>query len=165
MPTSRHTCATTVLVRSIFATTTTGSNKPSAATKSPRGRITCASIAIGDPADGYDVIHTVRDTGGWGWSATDVEIVDSIILLARTEGIFTEPAGGTEVAVTKKLIDQGRIPRDESIVISITGNGYKNLEAVASSIKKPHGIAAELAQFDDLFRALTSASGAGMAGA
>ncbi len=69
------------------------------------------------------------------------------------------------MAVTKKLIDQGRIPRDESIVISITGNGYKSLEAVACSINKPPGIAAELAQFDDLFRALTSASGAGMAGA
>ncbi len=122
------------------------------------------SIAIGDPADGYDVIHTVRDSGGWGESATDLEIVDGIKLLARSEGIFTEPAGGTEVAVTKKLIEQGRIPRDESIVISITGNGYKSLEALAGSVGKPHGIAAQLVKFDELFRALNSASGAGMAG-
>jgi threonine synthase len=117
------------------------------------------SIAIGDPADGYDVIHTVRDSGGWGESATDIEIVDAIKLLAGTEGIFTEPAGGAEVAVTKKLIEQGRIPRDESIVISITGNGFKSLEAVAGRIAKPHGIAARLEQFDDLFRALHRTAG------
>jgi threonine synthase len=122
------------------------------------------SIAIGDPADGFDVIHTVRDSGGWGESATDLEIVDGIKLLARSEGIFTEPAGGTEVAVTKKLIEQGRIPRDESIVISITGNGYKSLEALAGSVGKPHRIAAQLVKFDELFQTLKSASGAGMAG-
>jgi threonine synthase len=85
-------------------------------------------------------------------------------LLARSEGIFTEPAGGTEVAVTKKLIEQGRIPRDESIVISITGNGYKSLEALAGSVGKPHRIAAQLVKFDELFQTLKSASGAGMAG-
>lgn len=114
------------------------------------------SIAIGDPADGYDVIHTVRDSGGWGESASDGEIVDAIKLLARTEGIFTEPAGGAEVAVTKKLIEQGRIPRDESIVISITGNGYKSLDAVAGSVGHPHGIDAELEQFDELFKRLNA---------
>ena len=113
------------------------------------------SIAIGNPADGYYVIQAVLESGGWGESATDLEIVDAVKLLARTEGIFTEPAGGTEVAVTKKLIEQRRIPRDESIVISITGNGYKSLEAVAGSVDKPHGIAAQLENFDDLFRALT----------
>jgi len=75
-------------------------------------------------------------------------------LLARTEGIFTEPAGGTEVAVTKKLIESGRIPRDESIVISITGNGYKTLEAVAKSVATPYTIAATLQEFDDLFQDL-----------
>lgn len=115
------------------------------------------SIAIGDPADGYDVIHTVRDSGGWGESASDDEIVEAIKLLARTEGIFTEPAGGAEVAVTKKLIDQGRIPRHESIVISITGHGYKSLEAVAGSIGKPYNIAAKLGDFDSLLRTLEHA--------
>ncbi|MCI0344705.1 MAG: threonine synthase, partial [Chloroflexi bacterium] len=72
------------------------------------------SIAIGNPADGYYVLKAVRESGGWGESVTDDEIVAGIKLLARTEGIFTEPAGGTTVAVTKKLIEQGRIPRDES---------------------------------------------------
>jgi threonine synthase len=114
-----------------------------------------SSIAIGNPADGYDVIQAVKESGGWGESVTDEEILEGIKLLARTEGIFTEPAGGTEVAVTQKLIEQGRIPRDESIVISITGNGYKTLEAVAPSVEKPYTIAATLQNFDELFQALS----------
>ena len=114
-----------------------------------------SSIAIGNPADGYYVIQAVKESGGWGESVTDQEILEGIKLLARTEGIFTEPAGGTEVAVTKKLIESGRIPRDESIVISITGNGYKTLEAVAKSVEEPYTITATLENFDELFRALT----------
>jgi threonine synthase len=100
----------------------------------------------------------VRESGGWGESVTDEEIIDGIKLLARTEGIFTEPAGGTEVAVTKKLIQQGRIPRDESIVISITGNGYKTLEVVAQSVDKPYSIHANLKNFDELYLELTQPS-------
>ena len=109
------------------------------------------SIAIGNPADGYYVLGAVRKSGGWGDSASDREIVEGIKLLARTEGIFTEPAGGTTVAVTKKLIEKGRIPRDESIVICVTGNGYKTLEAVTDSVEEPHVIGARLAEFDELF--------------
>ncbi len=111
-----------------------------------------SSIAIGNPADGYYVIQTVKESGGWGESVTDEEIIDGIKLLARTEGIFTEPAGGTEVAVAKKLIQQGRIPRDDSIVISITGNGYKTLETVASAMEKPFTINATLRHFDELYQ-------------
>ena len=114
-----------------------------------------SSIAIGNPADGYYVIQAVKESGGWGESVTDEEILEGIKLLAHTEGIFTEPAGGTEVAVTKKLIENGRIPRDESIVISITGNGYKTLEAVSKSVEKPYTIAATLENFDELFHKLT----------
>ncbi|TFH24693.1 MAG: threonine synthase [Myxococcales bacterium] len=109
------------------------------------------SIAIGNPADGYYVLGAVRKSGGWGDSATDREIVEGIKLLARTEGIFTEPAGGTTVAVTKKLIEKGKIPRDESIVICVTGNGYKTLEAVADSVEEPHLIGARLGEFDELY--------------
>jgi threonine synthase len=112
------------------------------------------SIAIGNPADGYYVLKAVRKSGGWGEKATDAEIVAGIRLLAETEGIFTEPAGGTTVAVTKKLIEQGRIPRDESIVISVTGNGYKTIEAVVDSVTKPHVIAAKLGEFDQLYESL-----------
>src|SRR5262245_48061765 len=113
------------------------------------------SIAIGNPADGYYVLRAVRDSGGWGEAATDEEIVEGIQLLARTEGIFTEPAGGTTVAVAKKLIEQGRIPRNESIVISVTGNGYKTIEAVMGHVDQPFIINARLQDFDDLYNTLT----------
>jgi threonine synthase len=116
------------------------------------------SIAIGNPADGYYVLRAVRDSGGWGESVTDAEIVDAIQLLARTEGIFTEPAGGTTVAVTKKLIEQGRIPRDESIVICITGNGYKTIEAVLNNVEQPFVINARLQDFDELYRSFAPPS-------
>jgi threonine synthase len=117
-----------------------------------------SSIAIGNPADGYYVVKTIQETGGWGESATDEEILDGIKLLASTEGIFTEPAGGTEVAVTKKLIQQGRIPRDEPTVICITGNGYKTIEAVAGIVEKPFCINADLKNFDDLYNQLNQPS-------
>ncbi|MPZ76700.1 MAG: threonine synthase [Deltaproteobacteria bacterium] len=123
-----------------------------------------SSIAIGNPADGYYVVQAVKESGGWGDSVTDEEIIDGIKLLATTEGIFTEPAGGTEVAVTKKLIQKGRIPRDESIVISITGNGYKTLEAVARSVEKPYTINATLENFDELFQDLNPSAPAKAAG-
>ncbi len=110
------------------------------------------SIAIGNPADGYYVLQAVRESGGWGEAATDEEIVAGIQLLARTEGIFTEPAGGTTVAVTKKLIEQGRIPRDESVVICITGNGYKTIEAVVGQSAEPQTINARLTEFDTLYQ-------------
>lgn len=116
-----------------------------------------SSIAIGNPADGYYVIQAVKESGGWGDSVTDEEILEGIKLLAASEGIFTEPAGGTEVAVTRKLIQEGRIARDESIVISITGNGYKTLEAVAPSVDKPYTITATLENFDELYADLNPA--------
>jgi threonine synthase len=116
------------------------------------------SIAIGNPADGYYVLRAVRDSGGWGEAATDEEIVEGIQLLARTEGIFTEPAGGTTVAVTKKLIEQGRVPRNESIVICITGNGYKTIEAVLNNVEQPFVINARLHDFDELYRSITPPS-------
>ncbi|MGO9605104.1 MAG: threonine synthase [Candidatus Binataceae bacterium] len=112
------------------------------------------SIAIGNPADGYYVLRVVRESGGWGDSATDPEIIDAIKLLARTEGIFAEPAGGTTLAVALKLIKQGRIKPDETLVVAITGNGYKTLEAVAGAIERPFVIDARLSEFDALFERL-----------
>lgn len=103
------------------------------------------SIAIGNPADGFDVARVTQRTGGGGESVTDAEIVDAIGLLARTEGIFTEPAGGTTLAVTRKLLAQGRIPKDESVVVCITGNGLKTLEAVEGAYPFPDAIDAKLA--------------------
>jgi threonine synthase len=112
------------------------------------------SIAIGNPADGYYVWHAVKDSGGWGESATDREIVDAIKLLGKLEGIWTEPAGGTTLAVAMKLIQQGRIPRDESIVVSITGNGLKTLETVQNDLAPPPVIEAKLGDFDRLMEEL-----------
>jgi threonine synthase len=112
------------------------------------------SIAIGNPADGFYVLRAVRESGGWGEVATDPEIIDAIKLLARTEGIFAEPAGGTTLAVTLKLIAQKRIQPDESVVVSITGNGYKTIEAVASALPQPFIIEARLKEFDALFERL-----------
>src|SRR5690606_16535912 len=83
-------------------------------------------------------------------SATDGEIVDAIKLLAKTEGIWTEPAGGTTLACAIKLIQSGRIPKDESIVISITGNGLKTQEVVQNELPYPRVIEAKLSEFDQL---------------
>jgi threonine synthase len=95
------------------------------------------SLAIGDPADGYFAIKVMRETGGCGEDVTDPQIADAMLLLAQTEGIFTETAGGVTLAVTQKLIEQGKIPRDEEIVICITGNGLKTQDAIADLVAKP----------------------------
>ncbi len=111
------------------------------------------SIAIGNPADGFYVVQAVKQSGGWGEDATDTEIVDAIKLLARTEGIWTEPAGGTTLAATIKLINSGRIPRDESICVCITGNGLKTVEVVVDQLEPPASIAPKLDAFDALMAA------------
>ncbi|PIV55598.1 threonine synthase [Candidatus Desantisbacteria bacterium CG_4_10_14_0_8_um_filter_48_22] len=106
------------------------------------------SLAIGNPADGYYAFKAVTDTGGWAEEVTDEEIIEAMKLLAQTEGIFTETAGGVTVAVTKKLIESGRIPREESIVICITGNGLKTQEAVTGKVGKPIRIKPNLSSFE-----------------
>src|SRR3954451_18585333 len=111
------------------------------------------SIAIGNPADGYYAYKVVQDSNGWGESASDREIIDAIKLLAKTEGIWTEPAGGTTLAAAIKLIESGRIPKDESIVVSITGNGLKTQEVVADELKYPVVIEPKLSEFDALLQA------------
>ena len=109
------------------------------------------SIAIGNPADGYQVLKTVRQTGGSGATANDSEILDAIKLLARTEGIFTEPAGGTTLASTIKLIERGVIPRNESVVVCITGNGYKTSDVMVETLTKPTQLGRTLKEFEAFF--------------
>lgn len=106
------------------------------------------SLRIGNPADGAYVVQAVQQSGGWGERATDAEILNAITLLARTEGIWTETAGGTTLAVACKLIQAGRIPKDESLVICITGNGLKTVDAVRSHVAKPIPTAASLPAFE-----------------
>ncbi|MEM9882817.1 MAG: threonine synthase [Planctomycetota bacterium] len=111
------------------------------------------SIAIGNPADGYYVLQNIRTSGGHGASATDPEILAAIELLAEHEGIFTEPAGGTTLACAIKLIQSGRIPRDEPICVCITGNGLKTLEAMDGRFTENNAIPAKIADFDRLIQA------------
>ena len=89
------------------------------------------SLAIGNPADGPYVLDACRSTGGLVEDVTDEEIVEGIRLLARTEGIFAETAGGVTVAVLKKLVEAGRLDPDADTVVFNTGDGLKTLDAVA----------------------------------
>ncbi len=109
------------------------------------------SLAIGNPADGVYAAGVVKESGGWAEEVSDEEILDSIELLARTEGIFTETAGGVTIGVTRKLVEQGRIPRDESIVVCITGNGLKTQEPVAQHVGRPVVIKPDVASFEKNF--------------
>lgn len=94
------------------------------------------SLAIGDPGDGLYVLKRLNQYNGMAEEVTDEEIIDGILLLAKTEGIFTEPAGGVAVAVLKKLVEEGKIDKDERIVCYITGNGLKATEAITSVLPK-----------------------------
>ena len=118
--------------------------------KPKRPNTIAKSLAIGNPADGYYALKTIRDSGGWAEDVTDEEIIEGMKLLAHTEGIFTETAGGVTVAVTKKLVEQGIIPGDESIVISITGNGLKTQEAIQDRVGQPLIIEAKLSDFEKI---------------
>ena len=88
------------------------------------------SLAIGNPASGPFALKTIRESDGSGVIAREDEVVEGIKLLAETEGIFTETAGGVVVSALKRLVDEGRIGEDEVTVAYITGNGLKTLEAV-----------------------------------
>ena len=107
------------------------------------------SIAIGNPADGYYAAEACRKSGGWAEDVSDEEVVEGIQLLAQTEGIFTETAGGVTIATTRKLIQQGVIPKDESVVICITGNGLKTIDAVLGKIGKTISIQPSLASLEE----------------
>jgi threonine synthase len=111
------------------------------------------SIAIGNPADGYYAAETVRKSGGWADDVSDEEVIEGIRLLGRTEGIFTETAGGVTVSVTKRLVEQGRIPKDDAVVIAITGNGLKTQEAIAGELGRPTYIQANLTSLDTALKA------------
>ena len=94
------------------------------------------SLAIGDPGDGVYVLRRLKQYGGIAEEANDNEIVEGILTLCRTEGIFTEPAGGVSIAVLKKLVDDGFIERNEKVVCYVTGNGLKSTEAIISALPK-----------------------------
>jgi threonine synthase len=115
----------------------------------------CKSLAIGDPADGVFTSKLLKATGGWAEDVNDDEIVENMLLLARTEGVFAETAGGVTLAVTRKLIEQGRIPRDEEIVICITGNGLKTQDCIAGAVEQPALIKPSLDAFEAIYNNAT----------
>jgi len=106
------------------------------------------SLAIGNPADGPFALKLIRETGGWAEDISDPEIVDAIKLLAETEGIFTETAGGVTTGVAQKLIQQGRIGANEATVLCITGNGLKTTDAIAAEFPPTEAIAPRLDAFE-----------------
>lgn len=110
------------------------------------------SLAIGNPADGFYAAQVVKETGGYAEDVSDEEIINAIKLLARTEGIFSETAGGVTLASTIKLVETGRIKKDESTVICITGNGLKTLEALSGHTSSPHYIKPNLASFEEVLK-------------
>jgi len=108
------------------------------------------SLAIGTPADGFYALKVMRETDASAEDVTDDEIRDAIKLLAETEGIFAETAGGVTVGVAKKLIASGKIPKEDSAVICVTGNGLKTLDAVNGYCGKPREIKPSLREFEAL---------------
>ena len=116
----------------------------------PKPKTIAKSLAIGTPADGYYAVHSIKSSGGSCEDASDAEIIAGIRLLAETEGIFAETAGGVTVACAKKLIASGKIPANESIVLCITGHGLKTAEAVAPHLPAPRLINPSLREFEAL---------------
>lgn len=108
------------------------------------------SLAIGNPADGFYAAQVVKETGGYAEDVSDQEIIDAMKLLARTEGVFAETAGGVTLAATKKMIESGKIKRDEVTVICITGNGLKTQEALQGHTQSPYYIKPSLASFEEV---------------
>lgn len=111
------------------------------------------SLAIGTPADGFYALKVMKETAGHAEDVSDDEIRDGIKLLAETEGIFAETAGGVTVGVAKKLIAAEKISADDSVVLCITGNGLKTLDAVAAYAGSTREIRPSLREFEAMLEA------------
>jgi len=108
------------------------------------------SLAIGTPADGFYALKVMKETDGASDDVTDEEIREAMSALAECEGIFTETAGGVTVGVAKKLVASGKIPAEDSVVLCVTGNGLKTLDAVQGHVGAPVGIKPSLREFEQL---------------
>jgi len=111
------------------------------------------SLAIGDPGDGKYVLKAIEASNGLAESVTDEEILLAIKLLAETEGVFAEPAGGVTVGVLKKLAEQGKIGQDETVVCCVTGNGFKAADTILRSLAPLKPIEPTIEAFDRLLEA------------
>ena len=110
------------------------------------------SLAIGNPADGFYAAQVIKESKGFGEDVSDGEIIDAMKLLAKTEGIFTETAGGVTLASAIKLIKAGYIKKDGLTVLCITGNGLKTQEALMGHTNEPHYIKPNLASFEETLK-------------
>ena len=108
------------------------------------------SLAIGTPADGFYALRAMKETGGAAEDVTDDEIREAIRLLAESEGIFAETAGGVTVGVAKKLIASGKIPANDSAVLCVTGNGLKTLDALNGHMGQLREIKPSLREFESM---------------
>jgi threonine synthase len=117
------------------------------------------SLAIGNPADGYYALKTMKDTNGAAAAVTDDEVVEGIKLLAETEGIFAETAGGVVISGLRHLIRDGYVGEDEVVVAFITGAGLKTQEAVAPALQPPLTVAATIESFEEALEARAQAGG------
>ena len=104
------------------------------------------SLAIGDPGDGRYVLKRLKQYNGVAQESNNKETLDAILLLAKTEGIFTEPAGGVSVAVLKKMVEDGQIDKDETTVCYVTGNGLKATESIMDVLTRPQVMQADVAK-------------------
>jgi len=151
-----------------FGAQATGCSPISTAVKAGRSEIDpqkpatiARSLAIGNPADGFYAVKTIVSSGGWAEDSSDPEIVDAVTLLAETEGIFTETAGGVTVGAARKLFAQGRIKPEETTVLCITGNGLKTTDALSGRFETSEAIPPKLAAFEQyLERELAAPQGA-----
>jgi threonine synthase len=139
-----------------FGAQATGCSPISAAVKAGRNEIEpqkpktiARSLAIGNPAEGFYAARMISGSGGWSEDVSDPEIVDGIALLAESEGIFTETAGGVTVGCAEKLYAQGRIPPEETTVLCITGNGLKTTDALEGRFETSEPLAPKLAAFEE----------------
>ena len=110
------------------------------------------SLAIGDPGDGRYVLKRLKQYNGIAQESNNKETLDAILLLAKTEGIFTEPAGGVSVAVLKKMVEDGKIDKDETTVCYVTGNGLKATESIMEVLTKPQVMQADVAKISAVVR-------------
>jgi len=127
-----------------------------------RPKTIARSLAIGNPADGHYALKAITKSGGWSEDVSDPEVVNGIQLLAESEGIFTETAGGVTVGTARKLIQQDRILPDETTVLCITGNGLKTTDALADKYQAETAIAPKLAEFEAYLASRSSAKSAGI---
>ena len=139
-----------------FGAQATGCSPISTAIKSGQDEIVpqrpstiARSLAIGNPADGHYAIKTIAQSGGWSEDVSDEEVVDSIQLLAHTEGVFTETAGGVTVGTASKLFAQGRMSADETTVLCITGNGLKTTDVLVNRYQAEEPIPPKIAAFEE----------------